>query len=102
MKMILIKSSENAKTGDIMQTYSSRSTCPKSCVFKNNGCYAEGYRTKRVWDRCDDKNDASYVIDGEHLKFGLLEGAFNKLRKNPNRNSILFMWQETLQSKGQA
>lgn len=90
MKMILLPTSSNKKTGDIMQSYSSRSTCPKDCVFKNNGCYAEGYHTKMVWDRCEDKNDARYVINGEQLKIGLLEGAFNKLRKNPTRESILF------------
>ena len=90
MKMILLPTSSNKKTGDIMQSYSSRSTCPKDCVFKNNGCYAEGYHTKMVWDRCEDKNDARYVISGEHLKNGLLEGVFNKLRKDPTRNSILF------------
>lgn len=90
MKMILLPTSSNKKTGDIMQSYSSRSTCPKDCVFKNNGCYAEGYHTKMVWDRCEDKNDARYVINGEQLKIGLLEGAFNKLRKNPARDSILF------------
>lgn len=90
MKMILLPASANKKTGDIMQSYSSRSTCPKDCVFKNNGCYAEGFYTKMVWDRCEDKNDARYVISGEHLKNGLLEGVFNKLRKDPTRNSILF------------
>lgn len=90
MKMILLPTSSNKKTGDIMQSYSSRSTCPKDCVFKNNGCYAEGYHTKMVWDRCEDKNNARYVINGEQLKIGLLEGAFNKLRKNPTRESILF------------
>lgn len=90
MKMILLPTSSNKKTGDIMQSYSSRSTCPKDCVFKNNGCYAEGYHTKMVWDRCEDKNDARYVINGEQLKIGLLEGAFSKLRKNPARDSILF------------
>ena len=90
LKMILLPTSSNKKTGDIMQSYSSRSTCPKSCVFKNNGCYADGYHTRMVWDRCEDRNDARYVINGEHLKLGLLEGAFNKLRKNPTRDSILF------------
>lgn len=90
MKMIFLPTSSNKKTGDIMQSYSSRSTCPKSCVFKSNGCYAEGCHTKMVWDRCEDKNDARYVINGEHLKIGLLEGVFNKLRKNPTRDSILF------------
>lgn len=90
MKMLLLPASANKKTGDIVQSYSSRSTCPKDCIFKNNGCYAEGYHTKMVWDRCEDKKDARYVIDGEHLKIGLLEGVFNKLRKDPTRNSILF------------
>lgn len=90
MKMIFLPTSSNKKTGDIMQSYSSRSTCPKSCVFKNNGCYAEGCHTKMVWDRCEDKTDARYVINGEHLKIGLLEGVFNKHRKNPTRDSILF------------
>lgn len=98
MKMIFLPTSSNKKTGDIMQSYSSRSTCPKSCVFKNNGCYAEGCYaegchaegcyTKMVWDRCEDKNDARYVINGEHLKIGLLEGAFNKLRKNQTAGGI--------------
>ncbi len=90
LKMILLPTSSNKKTGDIMQSYSSRSTCPVCCVFKNNGCYAEGTHTKMVWDRCEDKQDKRYVINGEHLRLGLLEGAFNKLRKNPTRDSILF------------
>ena len=90
LKMILIPTSSNKKTGDIMQSYSSRSTCPTSCAFRNNGCYAEGTHTKMVWNRCEDKQDKRYVINGEHLKLGLLEGAFNKLRKNPTRDSILF------------
>ena len=90
LKMILLPTSSNKKTGDIIQSYSSRSTCPTSCAFRNNGCYAEGTHTKMVWDRCEDKQDKRYVINGEHLKLGLLEGAFNKLRSNPTRDSILF------------
>lgn len=90
LKMILLPTSSNKKTGDIMQSYSSSSTCPTSCVFKGHGCYAEGTHTRMVWNRCEDKNDSRYVINGEHLKLGLLEGAFNKLRKNPTRSSILF------------
>lgn len=90
LKMILLPTSSNKKTGDIMQSYSSRSTCPASCVFKGHGCYAEGTHTKMVWDRCEDKQDKRYVINGDHLRLGLLEGAFNKLSKNPTRDSILF------------
>lgn len=90
LKMILLPTSSNKKTGDIMQSYSSRSTCPESCVFKNNGCYAEGTHTRMVWNRCEDKTDARYVINAENLKLCLLEGVFSKLRKNPTRDSILF------------
>lgn len=35
MKMIFLPTSSNKKTGDIMQSYSSRSTCHKSCVFNH-------------------------------------------------------------------
>lgn len=89
LKMILLPESSNAKTGDIIQSYSARSTCPESCAFKHNGCYADGYYTRKQWERCEDKQDKRYIINGDHLRLGLLEGAFNKLRKDPSR-SILF------------
>jgi hypothetical protein len=41
----------NAKTGPIPVTTSSRSTCPTTCAFKNNGCYAENFPLKLHWDR---------------------------------------------------
>lgn len=34
--------SKNAKTGPIPVSTSSKETCPDSCPFKGNGCYAEG------------------------------------------------------------
>ena len=37
----LTRVSANAKTGPIPVTTSSKSTCPKSCPLKGNGCYAE-------------------------------------------------------------
>lgn len=37
----ITKVSGNAKTGPIPVTTTSRDTCPESCPFKNNGCYAE-------------------------------------------------------------
>lgn len=89
LKMILLPESSNAKTGDIIQSYSARSTCPESCAFKHNGCYADGYYTRKQWDRCEDKQDKRYVINKDHLRLGLLEGAFSKLRKDPSR-SVLF------------
>lgn len=90
LKMILLPTSSNKKTGDIIQSYSSRSTCPESCVFKHNGCYADGYHTARQWDRCDNPADSRYVINGEHLAIGLKAAVFDKLRKNATRNKILF------------
>ena len=90
LKMILLPTSSNRKTGDVIQSYSSRVTCPTSCKFRKNGCYADGYHTARQWDRCDNPEDSRYVINGEHLAIGLKEAVFDKLRKNPTRNKILF------------
>lgn len=104
MKMIFLPTSSNKKTGDIMQSYSSRSTCPKSCVFKNNGCYAEGCHTKMVWDRCEDKNDARYVINGEHLKIGPSRVSLTSSVRTRlvTLSCSVTMWQEILQSRAQA
>ena len=90
LKMILLPTSSNKKTGDVIQSYSSRVTCPDSCKFKKNGCYADGYHTARQWDRCDNPEDARYIISGEHLAIGLKAAVFDKLRKDPTRNKILF------------
>lgn len=46
----LVLKSRNAKTGDIPVSTSSAETCPTSCPFKSNGCYAEGYPLKGRWD----------------------------------------------------
>ena len=90
LKMILLPTSSNKKTGDIIQSYSSRVTCPASCKFKNNGCYADGYYTARQWNRCDNPEDARYVTNGKQLEIGLKAAVFDKLRKDPTRNKILF------------
>lgn len=74
MKMIFLKSSENAKTGDIMQSYSSRSSCPNRCPFKGSGCYAEGIRTVKTWDRADDESDKRFVSSQDDLTIALLGG----------------------------
>lgn len=90
LKMILLPTSSNKKTGNVIQSYSSRVTCPDSCKFKKNGCYADGYHTARQWDRCDNPEDARYIINGEQLAIGLKAAVFDKLRKNPTCDSILF------------
>lgn len=90
LKMILLPTSSNKKTGDVIQSYSSRVTCPTSCKFKKNGCYADGYHTARQWDRCDNTEDARYVTNGKQLEVGLKAAVCDKLRKDPTRNKILF------------
>jgi hypothetical protein len=44
--------SDNRKIGNVATTYASQASCPKSCPFFNNGCYAEsgftGFTTRRL------------------------------------------------------
>lgn len=49
----IVPHSGNGKTGQVFQTYSSRSTCPASCPFKGAGCYAENFRCLANWKKCD-------------------------------------------------
>ena len=49
MRFHLAKSSRNAKTGPIPVSTSSATTCPDSCPFKRNGCYAEGGPLAMHW-----------------------------------------------------
>lgn len=41
--------SNNVKTGKIPVTYSSKKTCPSTCAFKGNGCYAESGPVAIFW-----------------------------------------------------
>jgi len=41
LKFHLTRTSANAKTGPIPVSTSSRATCPDSCPFRGNGCYAD-------------------------------------------------------------
>jgi hypothetical protein len=43
--------SKNAKVGKMAVTTSTATTCPTSCPFKGNGCYAYGYPLKGHWDK---------------------------------------------------
>jgi hypothetical protein len=43
--------SKNAKVGPMAVTTSTATTCPTSCPFKDNGCYAYGYPLKGHWDK---------------------------------------------------
>jgi hypothetical protein len=43
--------SKNVKVGKMAVTTSTATTCPTSCPFKANGCYAYGYPLKGHWDK---------------------------------------------------
>lgn len=88
LKMILIPSSKNPKTGNIIQSYSARSTCPNRCPLKGNGCYADSYHTSRQWDRCDNPEDSRYIKDANELGFALLAATADKMKKGAN--TVLF------------
>ncbi len=51
MNFHFVKKSGNKKTGFMPVTYNSRLSCPDSCIFKNNGCYADNYHTRLNWDK---------------------------------------------------
>lgn len=72
LAMILIPERSNAKTGNIIQSYSHRATCPNRCPLKGNGCYADSYHTSRQWDRCGDEGDKRYIRNGRDLTLDLM------------------------------
>lgn len=49
MKVHLTASSTNVKTGPIPVSTSSQETCPPTCSFKGNGCYAENFPLRLHW-----------------------------------------------------
>jgi hypothetical protein len=46
----LTRKSANAKTGPIPVSTSSRASCPSTCAFKGNGCYAENHPLVHHWN----------------------------------------------------
>lgn len=46
--------STNKKTGPIAVVTSSHDTCPDTCPFKRNGCYADGGPLRIHWDKVSD------------------------------------------------
>ena len=58
--------SKNAKVGKMAVTTSTATTCPTSCPFKSNGCYADSGPLKLHWDKVTRKergDDWSTFID---------------------------------------
>ena len=83
LKIILFPRSSNAKTGNIIQSYSSRATCPEKCPLKAGGCYAEGYYTRKLWDRCDNPEDPRHVANYDQLRLALLEATIQHIKSSP-------------------
>lgn len=74
MKTHLSPFSKNKKTGPIPVSTSSKTTCPDSCLFKGNGCYAEGGPINIHW---------SQVTKGNRgFEWSEFLAAIRKLRKN--------------------
>lgn len=88
LAMILIPESSNPKTGNIIQSYSARSTCPNRCPLKGNGCYADSYHTSRQWDRCNDEEDRRYIRNGNDLTLDLMSAV--AIHAKRGEKSILF------------
>lgn len=54
MKTYVVARSGNAKTGPMAATYRQQASCPTTCAFLNNGCYAGG-RIFSISDRFGDE-----------------------------------------------
>lgn len=86
--MLIIPHSSNAKTGDIIQSYSSRNTCPNRCPFKGNGCYADNFHVSMAWDRAENPLDNRYVGSKRELYLALLSATADHARKG--LSTVLF------------
>lgn len=75
----LTRVSNNAKTGPIPVSTSSKDTCPTDCKLKGNGCYAESGPLALHW---------AQVSDGR--RGGSLEDLCTQVRKFPKRQ--LWRW----------
>ena len=54
MNIHLTLKSRNTKTGAIPVSTTAESSCPKSCPFKKNGCYAELGHVGMFWRKVTD------------------------------------------------
>jgi hypothetical protein len=57
MKTRLTLKSRNKKTGPIPVSTTERKSCPDTCPFKKNGCYADGGPLAIVWNQTSDIGD---------------------------------------------
>lgn len=49
--VLVTAETQNKKLGHAAATYVAKQSCPDTCAFKSNGCYAEHTATRAHWDR---------------------------------------------------
>lgn len=81
MRCVIFPTSSNPKTGNIIQSYSARESCPVRCPFKGSGCYGESYHTARQWSRADRADDPRAVNGAESLAAALVAAAAERPEK---------------------
>ena len=64
--------SGNKKTGPMPVTTSDRSTCPKSCAFYGNGCYAEAGPLRMVWNKTSNETTGASLVQIRKLPKGTM------------------------------
>jgi len=61
IRVALTTISKNMKTGPIPVSTSGKSSCPKICPMRNNGCYADHGALNIHWNRLEKKTDNGYT-----------------------------------------
>lgn len=49
IKFKVVRNCGNIKLGAMVNTYSTKNTCPTNCTLRGNGCYAENYPLSKHW-----------------------------------------------------
>ena len=74
MRVHFTSKSSNAKTGPIPVTTTSADTCPPSCPFKGNGCYASGGPLAMHWRKVTEGSRGDSLTDACQSIAALPEG----------------------------
>lgn len=78
-KFLLTHKSKNQKTGLMSVSTSPFQTCPVTCPFLENGCYANAGPLKFWWSRCSDSKEqlyTGYLAFLERVKNEVPEGEY--------------------------
>ncbi|WP_439627560.1 DUF7227 family protein [Gemmata sp.] len=64
----------NAKLGRAAATYVARQSCPASCPFRAEGCYAEHDNTRATWDRITAGSAGAGPVELARREAALIDG----------------------------